>query len=558
MDTQPPPLIDNFARIAELLAHAEELIKSEPDRALTLCEESIELASLHNPQSRKELAHGLKLRGSLLLGIPDYANALNSFSQALEIFELLDEKEQIAKVLVLIGTVYSYLGLFPDALQTLLDAEVVSEQSVDKNNDPSWLAETCNNIGYTYVMMDEPEKALPYLQKSVDTARGINAMECMAIGLDSLSNAYIKMGDFESALTNALESVHLARKVGIVNYIAEYLLTVASAYIHQFEYPKANSCIEESLALARFNNFRLIEAEALRKLGDLYHHEGRSNDAINILRQALSIVQTIGRKQSIYQCLFDLAMVCKKTGDYAAALDYFEQFYQVKSDIFSEQADWRIKNLEIAHQVAQARKEKEIYQQTNATLEKEITERKEAQAIADKLAITDSLTGLYNRRHFFYLSEREIEQAHRYNRPVLLVLLDLDHFKLVNDTHGHPTGDAVLSIFASLIQRSLRKCDIACRYGGEEFVILMPETSVKQGKVVIQRVRDFLSAQGIITDLGPIFITFSAGIADLRSSESNALVDLEMLIKRADQALYDAKHAGRNRTVVYSSEGRSY
>jgi tetratricopeptide (TPR) repeat protein len=272
------------------------------------------------------LAHGLRLRGSLCLGIPDYSAALNSFSQSLVIYELLEEKDQIAKVLVLIGTLYCYMGLYPDALQSFLNAEAVSEQSNIKKSDPSWPYEIKNNIGYTYVMLDDPEKALPYLQKGAESARAADQKENLAIVLDSLSNAFLKMGDFDNALANALASIRNAREAGIVNYLAEYLLTVSSAYIGRHKYAQALESIEESIPLARTHNFRLIEAEGLRKLADVYQHQERNEDALRILRQALSIVQSLGMKQSMYQCLYDLAMVYKKVGDYASAFEYFEKF----------------------------------------------------------------------------------------------------------------------------------------------------------------------------------------------------------------------------------------
>jgi diguanylate cyclase (GGDEF)-like protein len=169
----------------------------------------------------------------------------------------------------------------------------------------------------------------------------------------------------------------------------------------------------------------------------------------------------------------------------------------------------------------------------------------------ETLATTDSLTGLYNRRQFFNLANHEIEQVRRFNRAIALVLIDLDDFKRINDTFGHPTGDSVLSGIAGIFQGSTRAVDIVCRYGGEEFAILMPETDSTGSEMIIQRIRKALEEQNLIANLGGFPVTFSAGIASFDTSRTHGPADLEILIKQADQALYDAKHAGKNRTVIY-------
>ncbi len=167
-----------------------------------------------------------------------------------------------------------------------------------------------------------------------------------------------------------------------------------------------------------------------------------------------------------------------------------------------------------------------------------------------KLAITDSLTGLSNRRHFFELAEMELIRSRRYLHPLALAMIDIDHFKKVNDTYGHMAGDIVLREVARACQASLRKVDAIGRYGGEEIVILMPETTLDQAQPALERLRKRVEAMRIETARGAMQFTISIGLADLRIGED---ITIDQLLDRADQAMYKAKRSGRNQVYTWSS-----
>lgn len=154
----------------------------------------------------------------------------------------------------------------------------------------------------------------------------------------------------------------------------------------------------------------------------------------------------------------------------------------------------------------------------------------------------DSLTGLLNRRALF-------DKSQRVAAPVAVVVFDVDHFKAVNDRHGHQVGDTVLQTFASLLAANTREGDLAARLGGEEFVIVLSGTMAAQAMQVAERVRESLAGQRFISSSGDFGVTVSAGVAC-----ENGEVDIIALLRRADFALYDAKHTGRNRVLLSSSE----
>lgn len=177
---------------------------------------------------------------------------------------------------------------------------------------------------------------------------------------------------------------------------------------------------------------------------------------------------------------------------------------------------------------------------------RDITQRKATEAKLRELATTDSLTGLYNRRRFMELAEREFARSIRYDRQLSLFMIDIDLFKNVNDTYGHSVGDEVLRALSETAILALRNADIIGRLGGEEFAVLLPETGGESAQEVAERLRQSVERTIINTAVADLQITVSIGVAT-RNSSTNVV---ETLLKEADVALYDAKQSGRNRVVT--------
>ena len=165
-----------------------------------------------------------------------------------------------------------------------------------------------------------------------------------------------------------------------------------------------------------------------------------------------------------------------------------------------------------------------------------------------QLAITDPLTGFYNRRGLEELGSHEIERSTRFSNHLSAIMIDIDHFKIINDRYGHPLGDKVLEKMAFIIRSNLRHVDIICRYGGEEFFILLPEANSFNAQLIAERLRKAIAEEDFAPQVGPIRATISVGICQL-TKEINTLAKL---IQCTDQALYQAKYSGRNR--VYQHE----
>jgi len=177
---------------------------------------------------------------------------------------------------------------------------------------------------------------------------------------------------------------------------------------------------------------------------------------------------------------------------------------------------------------------------------RDISVRKQVERRLNELATTDELTGLYNRRYFMEQAEAQLKLALRYRKDFCFMMFDLDHFKKINDTHGHDVGDEVLRNVAATLRQVMRGTNIYGRVGGEEFAVVMPETGIADARLVAERLREKFMAQRIETRTQPVAFTVSIGLSHLDSPE----ITLSQLMKKADLALYDAKHRGRNNVVT--------
>jgi diguanylate cyclase (GGDEF)-like protein len=177
----------------------------------------------------------------------------------------------------------------------------------------------------------------------------------------------------------------------------------------------------------------------------------------------------------------------------------------------------------------------------------DLTERKKLERMLEHQARIDALTGLINRRHFYEQAELELARAKRHGEPLSLLMLDVDHFKAVNDNHGHHTGDVTLQKLSEVCTQTFREIDLVGRLGGEEFAVLLPQTHGAQALEVAERLR--LAAADAAVPLeqgGALHFTVSIGVASFAATDDS----IETLLRRADQAMYQAKNSGRNRVCA--------
>lgn len=542
-----------MGRIKVLQEHSREIEKESLSQALAILQQAIDLADLHITDESAyvyELASSLHRYGFLSDQLADYGTALVCYNRALDMFKTLNKAEEIAREENHIGVIYGRLGDHSTSIQHLLAAHHIFEDL----QDTSQQAIILNNIGFTYVLINQHQKALYYLLKGLKLARETENQYALATTLDSLCHAYLGLKEYDNALKAGLESVQTCQAMDAKRGECEYSLSVGVVYIACGNIPNALHYLEKSLNLAIKLGFRREEAEVHRRLAGIYFQQEKQDLAFSYYRRALQIAEDIEAKHDIFQTHADLAIAYKQIQNYENALLHYEKFHYIKEDVFNDQADMRFKTLETAHRLEQTQKEAEIYRLRNQALQSEIEESKIAQAHAEHIATIDPLTGLFNRRHFFHLAEAAFTKALYDTTPLCVIMFDLDHFKNVNDTFGHLIGDKVLIAAANIIRHGLRATDILGRYGGEEFAAILPDTTIEQGAYVAERIRLTLEITPIETEKGTVSISLCGGVSKIFVDDSFSTLTLNVLIDRADQALYQAKEAGRNRTVVFVEE----
>ncbi|MEZ4577059.1 MAG: diguanylate cyclase [Desulfobacterales bacterium] len=221
----------------------------------------------------------------------------------------------------------------------------------------------------------------------------------------------------------------------------------------------------------------------------------------------------------------DVIVITGYTGDYS----YEEAIHKGADDFVFKPVRFE----ELLLRLKRVLREQKLTQERNITL-----------AQLRELAITDNLTQLYNSRHFYAQMENEINRYNRYQRPLSLLLIDVDHFKEYNDTHGHLEGDKVLYQIAQLIQSCLRTMDSAYRYGGEEFTVILPETPCKAAMAVSERINTLVKNELFIENIQQN-LSVSIGVTEYKSGETT----IEFM-RRADKAMYVAKKSGRNQAYL--------
>jgi len=205
--------------------------------------------------------------------------------------------------------------------------------------------------------------------------------------------------------------------------------------------------------------------------------------------------------------------------------------------------------LGITRNVSERKAAELALRETNRQLHARIEEIGRLQVALQELAVRDSLTGMYNRRYLDETLEREVSRARREGNPLSLVMLDIDHFKRVNDTYGHQVGDEALRMLANTLLADIRMEDVACRYGGEEFLVLLPNMPLETAMQRAEAWRGAIEGQSVTLGNFPITITISLGVAAYPEHGKTP----DDLTRCADQALYRAKHGGRNQICVYSA-----
>lgn len=469
----------------------------------------------------------------------DYLNALRFSQFEHQVRRHAGDELGAAQALVGLGWCYQTVGLYQQALSSSFSALAMLEQL-----RPEAVAGPLNGIGRVYLDMGQPKKALEYAKRGLEASSVSPQKERdRSTALRIIGQAHHAQGELAVAEKAYLECDQTSDDYG--RSLA--LLSLAELYFQQERYDDALARYQECIGILSPQMREMVLCEAMLGLGKVYLARGDAERALGPLTEAIARGVSSGAALEAAKAHATMAQALKSLGRYKDALTHFEAFHELNDRTLRQLSDRRTQILTVQLEVERLERDREIDRLHNVELARayaelaELHQRLEQQAARlERLSRTDDLTSLPNRRSFDERLEIELQRAHRTETLVSVLMVDLDDFKLINDTYSHVVGDAVLRTTGQALSDCMREVDLCARIGGEEFVVLLPETDSQGALVVGQKIIDRVTE--LNQKVRGVAVTASVGVATLEPTD-----DKESLVARADANLYQAKRAGKNR-----------
>jgi diguanylate cyclase (GGDEF)-like protein len=528
------------------------------------------------------VAEQYRQRAELLRERGEYARARQDADAFQRRAEALADPLLRSASLMLHGTIDAEQSNIAEALERFHEARRLLEAS----NETRELSRVNNAIGVAHNFTLDFARARHYYAEALRLARlaGDATLEGNALG--NLALTVSEIDGPEAGLLLHQEAMALAQKRGDPHGQALQLANICQRLLHAERLEEARSTC--NLAIEKLTALQLMRplAGVRMTLGDLARKQGELREAIGHYEAALQ--QAKGVVPMVELTLRNsLSEVHDALGEPDQALRQLQAKVTLEEELQARERQSQIEELEVRYKVEQRERQLQVMtldaelqqarleQRTlmllaaavalalaslgallawrgyriEVRLERKLAARNQAleQALAEisVLARTDSLTGLWNRRAFEELTAREIARAKRNHQPLTIALADIDSFKAINDRLGHEAGDTVIKMVAEQLRSTLRKVDLVCRWGGEEFLCLLPDSDIEAARRAMQRIRSQLALHPVDIGDETITITLTFGIAALED-------DLAAAVRRADAAMYEGKRSGRDLIMVAS------
>jgi diguanylate cyclase (GGDEF)-like protein len=514
--------------IRKLNQQAWDLCKKDGPQAFQLAKEAQSLISTCPEAEPKDEFECLKTQTYCLDMLSKPEEALPIGLKADQLAQQIGDKYLIGSIQSLLGRIHWHIDDYASAMGYYLNALKLVQTEHHLDLEISLI----NGLGMVQYGLENYVESLGYFKACLekasrdDTTGKADANNNIAYVLHMLARDQEAVDYAEAALglfsqtENYVGKLHTYHSLGAIHFALR-------------NYEQAMKYLQAGLELSRQNTSQLLELTFISEISRIHQIEGNLDQAKQELLLALQTAEKINSLTNISLIHERLVGIYKERQNYQSALEHFEAFHAAFKKIFNDKSDQRIKNLEILHQVESARKQAELYRE---------------------LAGTDSLTSLVNRRQFLEIAESAIRRVKTEKDQLAIIMMDIDHFKDVNDQYGHNAGDVVLSAVAASIRQSLRRGDVAGRYGGDEFVVLVCGAPSEQCSKIAERIRRVVAQHPISTGKVVVSVTVSLGLA---WTNPERMFPLDTLINYADQALYSAKRHGRNSVVVWKDNEQS-
>ena len=488
-----------------------------------------------------------------------FPRALEYYLEALEQSRKHQQKALEANALNGVGIVQYTLGNHQEATKYFLRSLALKRELGDRLSE----AETLNSLGLVYLEIGDFSGAAQLYRESLALMQAQGDRQGQARVLSNLGTVFQRLGRLQEALDYHQQALALADQLGSPQVRAACLENLGRAHAALGHLETALGLFQASQGLYQESGNRLGALSALLQVGSLLSRMGQSTAAIQLLQQGLEQAALLGPQKLLLEYHQAIADVFEAQQKLELALYHLRRGLEIERRLHKEQQAQKTTALLAGFQVEKARQEAEIerlrntelaranrelalaierLKEANAEKSRLLDKLRQQSAELERLARQDPLTRLNNRRYLEENLEREFAAAKRYKFPISVALVDIDHFKQINDTFSHQVGDDVLRIVGQILEASCRGVDFAARYGGEEFALVFPQTDLPGALIACERIRQRIEQHNWAALHPDLKVTVSIGV-----SSDPSLPNHEKLLAAADEQLYAAKRAGRNR-----------
>ena len=567
---------------ANILASlVDEYRNIDPQKAIEYGEEALKI--IDNIDDEIEKAHFFNHLAWAYKNINEFNKAREYTERGRECAISIDSSGLEAYALNTLGSIYLAENQYDKALENFLSALRIQEEK----NDRASIASTMNNIGLIFFSTGDYNKSIEYISQALEIWEELGQKRSVAIAKQNIANVYSSQNKPEKALEYYLSSLKNCEEVGDERLSGRILINTAIIYYMKFfDIEKALEYFNRALVITRKYDDKENIARTIHYIAAINKDKGKYDKSIAQEYEALRIAKEIDDQFQKKCILQELSYMYADLHDFENAFNYHVRFKEINDSIFSIEQSEQITEMETKYETEKKEQQIVLLEKDNtiaglkikrqrllllysvigivlilafvlilSNLYRQKTKTAKALAVAngklEELSRTGSLTKLWNRRYLHEIVERERVRIKRSFEAFSFILMDIDHFKNVNDTYGHECGDYVLSTMAVILRSAVRKQDVVGRWGGEEFLLFLPSTSLQGAITIAESIRKKIADYPFNYDSKDITITSTLGV-----SEFDETVSVEECIKLADDGLYEGKESGRNRVVSVQIEDK--
>jgi diguanylate cyclase (GGDEF)-like protein len=541
-ESQLGAAVTDTAKLSAMLVLAHRLSRvGDPKRAIEIGMLALDLAQSCNDAIAR--AQAVEVVADAHLAIGAYADALARHLEAQSLWRAQADVLGQVRCLRGVATVDLYVGDYARARGRFEEALAL----LRTRHDAALEAGVLHGLGMVYARLGELTKAREFHELSLARRRELDDQAGAAASLNSLGVLCLRVGEqrraagpesmaaeFERAKLYFGEAEQLAARVGDLQLQALALGNIGSAVAFLGDLEQAMELFERQLETVHAMGDRHQESLCLASIGEALRLCGRPEAAIEPLQRALAIGEELESRPGVMRAHSELSACREAQGDLRSALAHFKKYHELDQALRNEEADAKARDLLVQIAVRKVREEAESYRAERDRLA-------EANAQLSEAANVDALTGLANRRYLDANLDRMFTAIRLTRHALSLALADIDNFKLINDRFSHAIGDEVLRVVGRILRAACRPTDLAVRYGGEEFVLALPDTTLEHARAACQRLRAAVAGHPWHLIRDGLQVTISIGV-----TSDAAFEDAAAMLANADSQLYEAKRAGRN------------